>query len=204
MKVRRAQLNENGKLDLIPVKAKMPYSHWVLDNETYTKMYNDYKRVPELEEQIKKLTAYTQRMESEIRDYKEKRLTLDKIIAVSRERANKDRKIKDKKNNPGYVLISSSRVMEKIFNTKVPVWKSVIQTPFFSELDYYEFMQMYDRDYGRDEFFNKVGIGEFKEKPTTRDIEDHKEAFWYKYDYNANYRAGFWEVSVYHSMEIRL
>lgn len=136
--------------------------------------------------------------------------TKQEIIDLARERANKERKIKDKKNSPGYVIMSTEQYFYSTSKTQgFWMWKTIMQTPFFSDLNYDAMSDMWDEDDVRYEYFKEIKIGkkltldgsndyytitETKKKTTTE--------FWVNVNFKRNFKTGFWEATVIHNEEV--
>ncbi len=134
------------------------------------------------------------------------RQTKQNIIELIRERANKERKIKDKKNDPGYVVKSSYHIEYRCGKSVTLMWKTTIQTPFFTEFSKDQFWEYFNNDEYRIEYFKRIGIGDFcnVNLASKSDIEAHSGEHFIDYYENKNFSTGFWEITLIHYEEVTL
>jgi hypothetical protein len=166
--------------------------------EDFNKIYTATEETAEKVKEIEKIKAETEAV----------RQTKQNIIELIRERANKERKIKDKKNDPGYVVKSSYHIEYRCGKSSTTMmWKTTIQTPFFTELDKSQFWDYFKNDEYRIEYFRQIGIGDFYgdiNLNSKSDIEAHKGKYFIDYCENKNFSTGFWEITLIHYEEVVL
>ena len=127
---------------------------------------------------------------------------------IARERANAKRGLAPKKQRNGYVVLYSSQYRQRYKDPDgkkcvAYTWKSILQTPYDATVPL---------DTIEDEIWNELvhrilyPLG-FRR---TQDAEHNGEyRIWeeddaelcglYRWDYNANYKSGFWELTLYHT-----
>ena len=199
--------------DKIPLLEKRLYIRKSENEEKNSKLQQADEIIKKLKEIAEKYKADNIKLSNCLKEERGKKIALDKIISVSRERANKDRRIPGKKNHPGYRLLYSEVYELKIYNeTKeehetFPVWKTVIQTPFFVEIEVKEYLDMFWEDKVRENYFNKTGIGEeniINEMNLKEFEEANKKPCFFKHVYKRNFISGYWEETIYHTRGVRL
>lgn len=141
------------------------------------------------------------------------------LIRIARERANVQRGITPKKSHSGYLVLHSDQLRYK-YRTKQSfdawrkenphcdsrkfreyeqretlVWKSVIQTPFSTMLDFDSIeMQIWEELWKR--VFLDVGItAAQKERGVYLAYEGNLLFDWF---YKRDFRSGYWEIELYH------
>ncbi len=178
--------------------------------ERYNKLlagYNSYAEKVDLikkaDDNVKKQWESVQQIKAET---EEVRQTKKQIIELIRERANKERKIKGKKENPGYVVKSSYYTEYRCGKGTTLMWKTTVQTPFFTEFSKDQFWDYFNNDDYRIEYFKQIGIGDFcKVNLESRsDIEAHSGEHFIDYCENKNFSTGFWEITLIHYEEVIL
>ena len=143
---------------------------------------------------------------------------------ISRERANAERNLVPKKTHSGYLVISSSQYFERIqeedpndnwktVTVEKLVWKTSLQTPFDASLPLNEIEPEIKNDF-MDEIFGPLGIcrirtddlnGEYKKfKEEDENGSEHEVCGVYKWIFRANFRLGFWEAEIYHTLPIHV
>lgn len=165
----------------------------------------------EAEQQIEQIEK---QLENE-REAKLYQMGLNKrLLEISRERANADRKIKPKKQRSGYAVMSSRQKKYRYKKNRhdmaeVYLWETVIQTPyvvaFSAEQAMNETQELFARDEQGDMLIGRLGIaGEYGGKYEDM-ISDSRYATWSDYNtivektYNANAKAGYWEIIITHT-----
>lgn len=144
------------------------------------------------------------------RDYQEG-LNIN-LLRISRERANADRKLKNKKEHTGYVVISSIEkdqiiVLSNQKRLTVPSWETVLQTPYSVEFTIDQVQHQTKEDLVTMALFLKLGIDAYadsyeiilkedKKSGQTQKFCDRNTVFEIKH--KANYRAGYWELVLHH------
>ena len=209
------------------------FSYWILDRDEYDALLKYKSNEPKLRQEIKRLgdelydtdeerkkavKAANKNYDAfqELKEYFDKHKEdmvksrdnekhIEDVLRICRERANKERKIKDKKHDSGYVLISSEEYYDRYGkNNGVWVWKTVIQTPFFAEIDMKTFLNLWNVDEEKKQFFNRTHIGTGREMGLNdiRAAKEGKECFFYRTDFKKNFKSGFWEVTLYNTSEV--
>ena len=144
------------------------------------------------------------------RDY-QKGLNVN-LLRISRERANADRKLKNKKEHSGYVVISSIE-KDQVISLKnhkrltVPIWETVLQTPYSIEFTLDQVQRQTREDLLTMALFLNLGIDAYVESYEEMLIGDKQPGYKKKFcdqntvfeiKHKANYRAGFWELVLHH------
>lgn len=191
----------SGKDIFIPLDDSVEGNeYWILDDETY-RDYLSYQQT--LIEKARELKG-VQKRERELAEITQ---TKQNIIELCRERANKERKIKNKKEDPGYIVLSSRLINYRCLNKETAeMWKTTVQTPFFVEISREDFFEYFIEDeYGK-EFFKNIGIGSYKEIPikSKREIVDNAGEYYIEIGLHKNFKSGFWEVDLIHYCEVTL
>ena len=136
--------------------------------------------------------------------------TLDEVLRIVKERANKDRHLNNKKNNVGYVILSSEDYSYNLYKKNWGMYKTTFQTPFPAELNKADVAKLRREDTDREEYFKKIDIGPMYQPPEynqSMDFESTWKAdlpFRVKTMYKRNFVKGYWEASVVHIKEISL
>ena len=211
------------------------FTHWILDKDEFSKFWNAKtyvdEEVPRLKKDISDKDAiiadlekrleesckvandnhdYVQKnkeeLESVLAENKKNQKTIDKVLEVCRERANKDRGIKDKKGNSGYVVLVSDKIFFKTSKSEeVLLWKTVIQLPFFTELDFERMSELYRNDNYRYQYYRDIGIGDFVKTNLGYDeLSKLSGHCWVRSEFRKNFKSGFWEVTLLHNSEVIL
>ena len=136
--------------------------------------------------------------------------TLEEVLRIVKERANKDRHLNNKKNNVGYVILSSEDYSYNLYKKNWAMHKTTFQTPFPAELNKDDVMKLWREDTEREDYFERIDIGPVYQPPEYNQSTDF-ESTW-KADlpfrvttmYKRNFVKGYWEASVVHIKEISL
>lgn len=142
----------------------------------------------------------------------------DNLKRIAKERANAKRGLTPKKERSGYIVLFSSQYRERYRNDEgvkcvANTWKSVLQTPYDATLPLEQI-----KDDVWDELMHQVlypmGFrkvqdtdknGEYKRWVVRdeKDVEKEVEVCGlYRWNFKANYRSGFWEMDLYHTMSL--
>lgn len=217
------------------VENGVEFTHWILDKNTYSEFWNAKRyvneevprlkkdisdkdaKIADLEKQLEESCKiandnydYVQKnkeeLESVLAEAKKNKKTIDKVLEVCRERANKDRGIKDKKGNSGYVVLVSERTFYKTSKSQgVWLWKTVIQLPFFTELDFKQMLELWRDDNCRYQYFRDIGIGDYVETDLGYyELSELSGNCWVRNEFRKNFKSGFWEVTLLHNSEVIL
>ncbi len=155
----------------------------------------------------------------EEREAKEYQIRLNEnLLRISKERANADRKLKPKKEHTGYAVVLSS---EKEYKYKVDrrnwgsvtLWETILQSPYsvdFTEEQAREQIQqeLFRSGDGGSWQIGRIGIQYDYDGKFEAMIEDKGWRSWPKYNVlltkklRANYRAGYWEMVLTHTLPI--
>ena len=156
-------------------------------------------------QRIADYTANLQKLQKIAENTKKNKKTIEDVLEIVRERANKERGIKDKKNDPGYVIESTRWYHQRYYyNKKMWVWQTVITTPIHGDFDYNQFKEFWNADKKRLELFEKWGVGEYEAVDPDKSgfdtaLEDKR--LYYRMD-EVCYPDAFWQVTIYHSKEL--
>lgn len=142
------------------------------------------------------------------------------LIRICKERANSARNLKPKKQHTGYVVISSQEkevyVYYKNNQNKVIVWETVLQSPYSIEFHASQARRQTKEELFRTEehegLLEKIGIklavfdGWDLDKIVAQEGIDvlKKHSFAFSFKVRANYRAGFWEAIILHSLPLKV
>lgn len=127
---------------------------------------------------------------------------------IARERANAKRGLTPKKQRTGYVVLCSSQYRQRYKDPDgkkciAYTWKSTLQTPYDATvpLDTIEddlWTELAHRilyPLG----FRRTQDAEHNGEYRTWEEDDVELCGLYRWDYNANYKSGFWELTLYHT-----
>lgn len=139
----------------------------------------------------------------------------ENLLRICRERANSDRKLKPKKQHPGFIVVSST---EREYRYKagkdlrtVKLWETVLQSPYsvdFTEEQARRLIMEGFLQEGEDELcpMEQLGIDtlyQCKYEDLIRHPDTAKEMssqnIMMDERLRANYRAGYWEVTFFHT-----
>ena len=219
-----------------PVETKeAPYTHWILDEKAFKEIWKAKKDLEDALNQISEEQHENERLRADynglVEEYNELlqennelkesydeieaikreteavRQTKKHIIELCRERANKERKIKNKKEHPGYVILDSRLINYHCSGREtVEMWKTTMQTPFFVELSKEEFYDYFTDDDYRKEYFAKIGIGSYQniQYKTKVNVTDKAGEYFIDMSLRRNVKSGFWEVDLIHYNEVIL
>lgn len=157
-------------------------------------------------EEINSLTERLYRLNKALKDEKEEVVRLNdlnqNLIRISVERANAKRKLKPKKEHPGYLVLQCHEYEYRFENfdgkrttiLKQPCWQVKIQSPYDCSLPYDSISKMVNDDLFQ--FLgSSLGIKEIMHQIEIKDFKsDEKNNFIFNMKYNQNARSGFWEV----------
>ena len=138
---------------------------------------------------------------------------------IARERANAARGIKNKKINPGYIVLGSRQYVQryKEYNgnrehiAEAQTWKTTIQTPYDASIPVNQIKGEVFIDLIDDGLIASLQIYKYLDKnaiigggeyTTFEDSEGREENGVYNTQYHANYRSGFWEIDIFHTKSI--
>ena len=155
---------------------------------------------------------HLQDMENERKDIEkikesslENKRDIESVLSIIRERANKERHIKNKKTDPGYIVKSSTYSEYRCGKSSTLMWKTTIQTPFFTEIPKEKFWKYYNNDEFRKLYFEGLGIGTFNgdvNLASKSDIEANRGAYYIDWTLNKNFISGYWEITLIHYDEV--
>ena len=217
-----------------PVSDGVPYKYWVLDDIEFKELWQTKKTLAEAKKQIsankekynelvgkynallndynvayKALEEYAKNI-NEVEQIKQEteavKQTKKQVIELFREKANKERNIKNKKEDPGYIVKSSSQIWYKCGKDAVLMWKTFVQTPFLVYFSKESFKEYFNEDQYRREYFNKIGIGEELElKAISKyEIENNRGNYYIDSLVTKNFNTGYYEIALIHYNEVTL
>lgn len=138
----------------------------------------------------------------------------DNLLKISKERANQERNLQQKKEHTGYVVVASQEKEVEYrrgnYIEKIMVWETTIQTPYsikFTEMNARNqiLSELLTKEKGF--LLGKIGIKQhynitidklFKEKK--KEILEKNTIFSQRL--KANYKAGFWEYIMLHTLPL--
>ena len=158
-----------------------------------------------------------EKVKAELRN--EKSLNVN-LLRIMRERANQARGIRPKKNHDGYIVLGSRQWTEKyteevwdsdlrLEKKMVNTWRSIIQTPYSASLPVEPVRARVKKEIGKvsADIGVEYHIDEAK-KDNCHDwqIPDYEECanMLYRAQYSANYKTGFWELTIYTTKSLRV
>lgn len=166
------------------------------------------------DQEIQSIAARLEETQQEV-EYQRK--LNENLLRISKEQANADRKLKPKKGHTGYVVFSSAkkdyrfRVKGRRDMETVTIWETVMQTPFTVDFTSEQAEQQTSEDIRRvwDEngsLLARIGItyvyGKRYEEMAGEDWfagEQDADNIMLNTSLKANYRTGYWELTVYHT-----
>ena len=185
----------------------------------------------EAENRLLEAVERAERAEAEL---KRQKYLNGNLKRIARERANQDRNIRPKKEHDGYLVMSSRQWVENYEYTytdeeyealdyqfkrshpkpykerrKADVWKSIIQTPYDASLPLDQIRGQVESEIG--DVLDSIGCqswlkpeynGEFYDFGTNE--EGYPKNGMYKWKYQANYKAGFWELEIFTTKSLRV
>lgn len=151
---------------------------------------------------------------------RQKKLNVN-LLRICKERANASRGIVPKKQNSGYVLkysnqikrprassVTADDVLAKGIRKPAVVksaWKSLIETPYNTALP----LDLLEPDILRElpEALSCFGISHIQPKEKNGEFRTWKDGDTetngiYRWDFSCNYRTGFWELTVCHTLPL--
>lgn len=145
--------------------------------------------IAELNNEISLLTENCENLEKS-------KTSLDNLMRIKREQGNAARGIINKKQHHGYIIINSQEVEDRDFweyNNKKTSWKSQFQTPYMVDCPYSSVRNQILSE------LNDIIMPELEVTAYSMDEEITKinENKFYKIRMSANYKTGFWEVTIY-------
>ena len=162
---------------------------------------------------IESLNRQVVLLQKELDEARSNDATIEKVLRIMKERANKDRGIKGKKDNPGYELISSERYFYSTSKTQgFDMYKTLIQTPFPSELNRSQVIELWKYDDDRCDWFESIGIGvqfdignnaSYYFFNITKQLEERSDIY-ISTAFKRNFKTGYWEATIIHNEEIEL
>lgn len=161
----------------------------------------------EFEREIKKLKILNEEEKKELEAQKNLNWNLKRI---AKERANANRKIVPKKAHSGYIVLYSAQYKEnyriRMLSKTIDVWKSVIQTYYDASIPLEEikeeiWSELYKgvlTDIGIENVYNPEKNGKFQ------GYEDDLGCTLYKWEYRANFKAGYWEIIIWTTQALNM
>lgn len=199
---------KKGALGYSPVEPSEAYTHWIIsrdefdklikEKESYTTLYQHYKNKAEsLQTERDKYyeIARTNKLMLEEYELKQNEIaqqehlsnenakTIEDVLRIVKERANKDRRIKNKKEDSGYILLKTENFFDK---NKKQKYRTKIQTPFFAEFEQDKFEALLAEDLLS--YLLTIGI-----KDCNKDIIKTRD-----------FSSGYWTITITHQSEVIL
>lgn len=150
-------------------------------------------------------------------DLEKQRYLNSNLKRIARERANQERGLKPKKEHPGYLVLRSDQWTEKYIEDgerkEAAAWKSILQTPYNASLP---LNQVKDDIYNdlRNSILSKIGfkkicggeedMGYILFMGEDENGQEREVNGLYRWKYRANYKAGLWELELYHTKSLRV
>lgn len=152
------------------------------------------KEISSVIDENDKLRAVVKQLREEL---EAKRLLNENLKRICRERANQARNLRPKKEHDGYIVLSSREWSEKLPDgSQIMAWKSILQTPYDASISlnairgeiYRELCMHVLPDLHCRNINNVDENGIYKE---------NEENCMFRWNYTADYRTGFWVVTIY-------
>lgn len=132
---------------------------------------------------------------------------------IAKERANAKRGLTPKKKRSGYIILFSSQYRERYRNDEgqkcvANTWKSVLQTPYDATLPLEQI-----KDDVWEELMHQIlypmGFREVQDEDKNGEYKswyegDAELCGLYRWDYKANYKSGFWEMTLFHTKSLNI
>lgn len=135
----------------------------------------------------------------------------ENLLRINRERANADRKLKPKKNHTGYVVVNSKEYdykyrEDKRTLTSVMLWQTILESPYKVKFSVEQARKQMYEELFKNHIIGNIGVHGYWDI----DYEDMIENELYKTEYidkniavkyqlQANYKTGFWEIIILHT-----
>ena len=132
-------------------------------------------------------------------------------MRINRERANADRKLKPKKVHTGYVVVNSKEYEykyreDKRTMTSVMLWQTILESPYKVKFSVEQARKQMYEELFKNHIIGNIGVHGYWDI----DYEDMIENELYKTEYidkniavkyqlQANYKTGFWEIIILHT-----
>lgn len=188
-----------------------------LEGQLRQEKYNGEQRVRREKENaqsaIWNAQAETAQMQKELEEIEahldyQRRLN-ENLLRISRERANADRNLSPKKDHSGYLVLTSREKSVSVDRGSwVPVWETTLQTPytvdFTEEQAREETLAELTPETGK-AVLERLGIEELCREPLAKLRYFRKDRLGnvaYDYRFAANYKSGYWEVSLCHTLPL--
>lgn len=163
------------------------------------------------ENMILQIAEMKQQFEKEQEESKYQRQLNKNLLRINRERANADRKLKPKKLHTGYVVVNSKeyeykyRENKRKFNS-VMLWQTILESPYKVNFSVEQARKQIYEELFKNHIIGSIGIHGYWDI----DYEDMIENELYKaehidkniaikYQLQANYKTGFWEIIILHT-----
>lgn len=143
-----------------------------------------------------------------IEEYEMLKRQNENLLRIMREKSNQDRELRPKSKHTGYVvLFSKARSSDLIYNGQnLTRWETVMQTPYTVEIDFADVQKIIDNDFlsTTDSIRLKLGISQYKplKYENLNLLDKTKENILFKYELCANFRSGYWEITLSHTLPI--
>lgn len=150
----------------------------------------------------------------EIKKFLEQQKNLnDNLKRIAKERANAKRGLTPKKERSGYIVLFSSQYRERYRDENnekcvANTWKSVLQTPYDATIPLEQIMDdvwdelmhqiLYPMGFRRVQSVEKNG------EYMSWGNDEEELCGLYRWDYKANYKSGYWEMSLYHTKSLKV
>lgn len=184
------------------------------DREAERKVFAARRAQEAAEERVHEALARAEKAEAEL---ERQRFLNGNLKRIARERANQDRGLKPKKEHPGYLVLRSDQWTERYIEDgerkEAAAWKSILQTPYNASLPLNQVKDdIYNDLYhgiltkigfksicgGEEDMGYRIFTGK-DESGQEREVNGL-----YRWKYRANYKAGLWELELYHTKSLRV
>ena len=175
-----------------------------LQADVELKIQNMSQTLREAEEHASEAEAAKEELETALA---KQRSLISNLKRIARERANAKRGLTPKKLRSGYIILSSSQFRQRYKNSDgkkciAYTWRSILQTPYDATVPL---------DTIEDEIWNELvhrilyPLGFRRTQNADHNGEYmtlEEDNVLYRWDYKANFRSGFWELTLYHTKDL--
>ena len=163
------------------------------------------------ETSIMQISEMKHQLEKEQEESSYQRQLNENLLRINRERANADRKLKPKKIHTGYVVVNSKEYEYKYREdkrtlTSVMLWQTILESPYKVKFSVEQARKQMYEELFKNHIIGNIGVHGYWDI----DYEDMIENELYKTEYidkniavkyqlQANYKTGFWEIIILHT-----
>jgi hypothetical protein len=163
------------------------------------------------ETSIMQISEMKRQLEKEQEESAYQRRLNENLLRINRERANADRKLKPKKGHTGYVVVNSKEYEYKYREdkrtlTSVMLWQTILESPYKVKFSVEQARKQMYEELFKNHIIGKIGVYGYWDIDYENMIENELYKTEYidkniavKYQLQANYKTGFWEIIILHT-----